>query len=180
MISNLRSLLPLSALVCFCFATLAYADDQPDATNAIPAVKDKSGAFFYTLPEEWETRDIPQFNHDVLFLPRIDDTNRTVIVTDQEGPGPIEVIAKKYERDLPKALKNFKLVSSEIVALKSDSKVAKIVHTNSQPGLPIRQINYIIDLDGKYYFIAYTCLAADGEKFDEMVEAFVTSMMAGN
>ncbi len=123
---------------------------------------------------------MPQFDHDVLFLPQIDDKNRTVIITDQKGPGPLENITRKYERDLPKALNNFKLVSSEIIRLANDRKAARIVHTNSQPGVPVRQVNYIVDLGGKYYFIAFTCMESDGAVFDQVVESFVTTITPVN
>ena len=119
---------------------------------------------------------MPQFDHDVLFLPQIDDKNRTVIVTDQPGPGPVEDIAKKYERDLPKSLKDCEIISSEIVTLANDRNVAKLVHTNSQPGVPVRQINYIIGINDRYFFVAYTGMEADGVVFDELVEKFVATI----
>jgi hypothetical protein len=63
-----------------------------------------------------------------------------------------------------------------LIELDGERHAVRIVHTNTMPGVPVRQVNYIIEVADKRYFIACTTLEDDGEKHDKALEAFVNSM----
>jgi len=172
-----KYLVKLLTVCIFMIATIAAPVAQSTTSYSLKTTNDKSGEYAFVLPKDWRNRDLPKFNHDVIFLPKIDDKNRTVIISDQKGPGPVKDILAKYERALPKAFKDFKLESSGMVKLPNGKTVAKLAHTNTTPGVAVRQLNYIIELADKYYYIAFTCMESDGVVFDETVDSFVASIV---
>ena len=135
---------------------------------------DKSEEFAYTLPAGWTTLDMGS-RHDIILLPSDDGRRRNVIINDQPGTSSFEELKAMYERDFAKGLRDFKLISSEITQLNGQT-VVKMVHTNSMPGVPVRQLNYIVELGGKRYFIACTVMQTDGTKYDQACEEFVKSI----
>ncbi len=157
-----------SAFLCFiCCSAAALADELRI---------DKSGAFEYRLPEGWKVFPNTTTPHDRLLLPGEDGLNRNLTINNQGGTSDFPALKAKYERDLAAGLKDFKLVASEIVQLKNVGKAIRIVHTNTHPGIPVRQINYIIELRDRRYFIACALPEADGDKFDAAVAAFVDTL----
>jgi DcrB len=148
-----------------------HASDKPGERRL-----DRSRAFDYVLPEGWKATAPDQFKHDLILLPPDGGFNRNIVINDQPGKDTLEVLKRKYERDLARVLKNFQLVSSELVELEGHGQAVKIIHTNAMPGVPVRQVNYIIEIDGKRYFICCTVPKDDGGKHDKAFEAFVTSM----
>lgn len=161
--------------------TLIVLAGNPAAPGtAVERRLDKSGEFSYELPKDW--RVLPgRFRHDLVMLPAQEDGfNRNIVITDQAGEKPLEVLKQMYEKDLARLLKEFALVSSEIVELPGKGQAVRLVHTNTMPGLPVRQLNYIIELDGKRYYIACTTPKGDGAKHDKQVEAFVISIEKGS
>lgn len=141
---------------------------------------DRSNEFAYTLPDDWKVVPALKSAHDVILLPTDDGKNRNIVINDQPGTSPLAELKQKYERDLPKALNDFHLISSELVELKGKRQAIRIIHTNTMPGVPVRQINYILGVGGKRYFVACTVLREDGDKYDQAFEAFVSSMAAPN
>ena len=138
---------------------------------------DRSGDFSYELPGGWKILDPSRLPHDALLLPeREDGFKRNIVITDQKGDSSLEALKQMYERDLARLLKDFELVSSELVELPGKGQAVKIVHTNSMPGIPVRQVNYVIELGGKRYYIAGTTLKGDGARYDSQIEAFVISI----
>ncbi len=158
------------------FALILLVGGKTDSDPPGERRLDKSGAFSYFLPDGWKVITPERFKHDLILLPREDGFNRNIVINDQKGASTLEVLKQKYERDLARALKDFRLIRSELVELEGKGRVVRIVHTNSMPGVPVRQVNYIIEIDSKRYFVACTVPQDDGEKHDEEFEAFVISM----
>jgi hypothetical protein len=158
------------------FGLVLLGSGKSDAYRASERRQDKSKAFSYILPDGWSVKASDQFEHDVIMLPSDDGFNRNIVINDQPGSSSLEILKRKYERDLARALKDFRLISSELIELGGTRQAVRIVHTNTMPGVPVRQVNYIIYVAGKRYFIACTTPKDDGEKHDEAFEAFVTSM----
>lgn len=160
----------LCVLLLLCTATTTQA-------NWAGEIKlDKSKGFAYTLPERATVVSVGKNQHDLIALASDDGRNRSIVITDQPGTSTFPKLQKIYERDLAKALKDFELISSELVELRNKRKAIKIVHTNTMPGIPIRQINYILEVGAKRYFVACTVMKSDGDKYDQAFEAFVTSI----
>jgi hypothetical protein len=137
---------------------------------------DKSKEFAYTLPQGWNAYSLPKARHDLIVLFSDDGFNRNILTVDQSGTDPFPELKRKYERDLAKGLKGFKLISSDIVELTGKRKAIRIIDTNTSPGKPIRQVNYILEIGGKRYFVTCTVLEKDGDKYDKTFAAFVNSM----
>lgn len=55
-------------------------------------------------------------------------------------------------------------------------KMVRIVHTNTHPGVAVRQMNYILDMAGRRYFVTCTTLEADESEYAVRFEAFVKSL----
>ncbi len=137
---------------------------------------DRSEAFSYVAPQGWKAVTPESFKHDVLLTSGPDGFNRNILVNDQPGASPLEELKQKYERDLARVLKDFQLIRSEVIELKGLGQAVRIIHENTMPGVPVRQVNYIVEIAGKRYFIACTALKDDGAKYDGDFEAFVLSM----
>jgi hypothetical protein len=135
---------------------------------------DRSKAFIYILPTSWraENRGLP---HDVIMLPGADGARRNIVITEQVGDSSLEDLKVRYERDLPKALKDFKLESSEWVPAAA-GKLVRIIHTNTTPGVAVRQVNYLVPVGDKRYFVAATVLEDDKDTYDKQFQEFVESM----
>lgn len=138
---------------------------------------DRSKEFTYVLPDGWKTIPELKTKHDVFLIPADDGKQRNLVVNDQPGKSPLPALKAKYEVDLAKALKDFKLVSSDLVKW-DDREAIRIIHTNSAPGIPVRQVNYIVEIGAKRYFVAATTLAEDDDKYDAAVEEFAKSIAA--
>lgn len=54
--------------------------------------------------------------------------------------------------------------------------MVRIIHTNTTPGVPVRQVNYIVQAGGQRYFVACTAMKDDGNKHDAEFEAFVKNI----
>ncbi len=137
---------------------------------------DKSKEFVYALPEGWKSETGSSERHDIVVLPQEDGANRNILIRDQPGSSSFDVLKQKYERDLPKGLKDFQLVASELTTSKNGKELIKIVHTNTAPGIEVRQVNYIVQLGPRRYFIACTVMPFDKNKYDDAFDAFVDSM----
>lgn len=157
-------------------AKLIFRDDTDIQLRASGV--DKSKEFQFSIPETWSVGDVERFRHSVLLLPRRDAFNRNVLITDQPGASSLDQLKTLYERDLPKAFKDFKLIESKVVTLPNQAKAVKIIHTNRNPGVEVRQVNYIIELGQKRYFVICTALETDGSQFDEVFESVVDSIRA--
>jgi hypothetical protein len=155
---------------------LLFANAMAGAASAGEQRLDKSKDFAYTLPDGWKVVDAARGKHDTVVLQADDGKNRNIVINDQPGKSSLAELKRKYERDLPKALKNFQLIASELIELDGKREAIRIVHTNTTPGVPVRQVNYVLDVGGKRYFIACTALKEDGDKYDEVFTAFVSSM----
>jgi hypothetical protein len=167
------SIILIGALAC-----ASACSRSPKETPTSPSEtrhQDQSKAFSYILPAGWTTAALPQFNHDIVLLPKSDDKNRSIMITDQTGKGSLSQLKDKYERDLPRSLKDFQLISSEVISLGA-REVVKIVHLNSAPGVPVRQVNYIVELGSPRYFFACTVMRDDGDKFDGQFDKFIASV----
>ena len=155
--------------------TLLFASGMSGA-SASERRLDKSKEFAYTLPDGWNV--VPTLNraHDVIALPAADGKSRSIVINDQPGTSPLAELKLKYERDLPKALKDFQQISSELVELQGKRQAIRIIHTNTTPGVPVRQINYVVEVGGRRYFVACTVFTEDRDQYDKVFEAFVSSM----
>jgi hypothetical protein len=109
-------------------------------------------------------------------LPADDGKSRNLVINDQPGASPLAELKRKYERDLPKAQKDFQQISSELVELQGKRQAIRIIHANTTPGVPVRQINYVVEVGLRRYFVACTVLKEDGDQYDKVFEAFVSSM----
>ena len=156
--------------------TVLLAGEMGAPANAGEQRLDRSKEFAYTLPDHWEVITVPKDAHDLILLPRDDGKNRNIVINDQSGTSSLADLRQKYERDLPKALKDFQLINSKLVEFKGNRQAIRIVHTNTTPGVPVRQINYVLEVGGKRYFVACTVLKEDGDKYDQAFEAFVSSI----
>jgi hypothetical protein len=151
------------------------------AAGARPAGErriDQSEGFAYVLPEGWKRLETPQFKHDVILLPVVDGRNRNIIINDQPGNGRLQELKESYERDLAKQLKGFTLVSSQIVDLRDGEQALRLIDTNTAPGVPVRQVNYIVTIGVHRYFVTCTAMKSDEDKYDRAFEDFVKSMSA--
>lgn len=137
---------------------------------------DKSRLYSYVLPAGWKLFPEQPVKYDILLITPDDGFKRNVFVNDQPGPDKLSVLKQKYERDLPKAFKGFELISSELVELADKRQVLRIIHANTAPGVPVRQVNYIVEVGARRFFLALTVLKKDGDKFDKPFEDFVISM----
>jgi len=147
-----------------------------DAAGASQQRLDRSKEFAYTLPDGWNVVPTLTGAHDVIALPADDGKNRNIVINNQPGTSPLAELKLKYERDLPKALKDFQQISSELVELQGKRQAIRIIHTNTTPGVPVRQINYVVEVGGRRYFIVCTVLKEDGDQYSKVFEAFVSSM----
>ncbi len=137
---------------------------------------DNTGQYQYVVPQGWRVIVPPRGAHDVLVLPAADGKNRNIIVTNQPGTTDLKELARRYERDLAVALKNFKLVSNEIVQLRDKRPAMRLINTNTMPGIAVRQVDYVVEAGKNRYFVSCTVLEEDGEKYDAVFEEFVTSI----
>jgi hypothetical protein len=161
----------------FVLASFALVVSSQSSVGLVDERKiDKSGEFSYVLPEGWKTIAAAKVAHDLVLLPAEDGLNRNVVINDHKGDGSLKALKQQYERDFPKALKEFQLVRSEMLLLKGKGQALRLIHTNTAPGVPVRQVNYVVDLGGKRYFVALTVAKDDGDQYDEALRAFVTSM----
>jgi hypothetical protein len=146
---------------------ILLAGEAPAPVTAGEQRLDRSKEFAYTLPDEWKVVLVPNVTHDVLLLPTDDGKNRNIVINDQPGTNSLAELKQKYERDLP---------SSELVEFKDKRQAIRIIHTNTTPGVPVRQINYVLEAGGKRYFVACTVLKEDGDKYDQAFEDFASSI----
>jgi hypothetical protein len=154
--------------------TLLFASGM-GAASASERRLDRSKEFAYTLPDGWNV--VPALReHDVIVLPADDGKTRNIVINDQPGTSPLAELKGKYERDLPKALKDFQQISSELVELQDKRQAIRIIHTNTTPGVPVRQINYVVEVGGRRYMVVCTVLKEDGDQYSKMFEVFVNSM----
>ena len=156
--------------------TLLFASGM-GAASAGERRLDRSKEFAYTLPDGWKVDPTLRGAHDVIVLLTGDGKSRNIVINDQPGTSPLAELKGKYERDLPKALKDFQQISSELVELPGKRQAIRIIHTNTTPGVPVRQVNYVVELGGRRYFVASTVLKEDGDQYDKVFEAFVSSMV---
>jgi hypothetical protein len=137
---------------------------------------DGSKELAYALPKGWKTIRAPRFAHDIILLPGESGINRNIIINEQPGDDELAELKDKYEQAMSKKLKNFQLIESELIELKNERRAVRIIHTNTNPGVPIRQINYILKVGDKHYFVACTVLKEDADRYDAAFENFVNSM----
>jgi hypothetical protein len=137
---------------------------------------DSTGQYSYAIPDGWKAITRPKAFHDVLVLPAADGKNRNIIVTNQPGASDLEKLKAAYERDLAKAMKDFELIKSEIVELKDKRRAMRLVNINTTPGVAVRQVNYVVEVGKKRYFVACTVLKEDADTYDAAFEEFVNSM----
>jgi hypothetical protein len=137
--------------------------------------RDKSKEFVYVLPKDWKAQDI-RLPHDVITLPAKDGARRNIVVQDQPGMSTLAELKAKYERDLPGALVDFQLVKSELLPSADAPQMVRIIHVNKVAGVAVRQVNYILSVGGKRYFVVATVLKDDDDKYDKRFEAFVESL----
>ena len=156
--------------------TLLFASGV-GAASASQRRLDRSKEFAYTLPDGWNVVPTLRGAHDVIVLPADDGKSRNIVINDQPGTSPLAELKRKYERDLPKALKDFQQISRELVELQGKRQTIRIIHTNTTPGVPVRQINYVVEVGGRRYLVACTVLMEDGDHYDKVFEAFVSSMV---
>lgn len=157
--------------------TVTAAICAPPYAGAEPRL-DHSKAFSYTLPEGWTVFEQPLGGHDFLVSKISGKKNRTIITVNQPGTEPLAEIKSSYERNLAKALPGFKLRSSEMITLKNGAPAARLIHTSIIGGAPNRQINYILEVAGKRYFIVCAAPEEEGDRHDKTFEAFIESMTA--
>ncbi|MBN1857748.1 hypothetical protein JW848_00920 [Candidatus Bipolaricaulota bacterium] len=155
------------------------ADENGKPAAAPGRHTDKSKEFAYSLPAGWTIMSDSRFPHDVILIAGTDGKRRNVVISPQPGPSTLEELKEKYERDLPKALRDFVLVESRLIEV-NGRPVLRIIHTNSTPGVPVRQVNYIREVGGKRYFIACTVMQGDGDAYDGRFETFVQSITAAD
>lgn len=152
--------------------------DDPAGPDQPGRRRDKSGDFSYELPKDSRALAVTAVPHDIVMLPEVGGLKRNVFISDQAPGSSLEELKTKYEEAFPKAFRNFKLLESELVKLPSGEPAVRLVHTNTNPGIPVRQVNYLVDVGAKRYFVVGTVPIGDGDKFDAQFEAFVTSMQA--
>lgn len=149
---------------------------DPQAADPPGRRRDKSGDFSYKLPPGCQVIGLPQVPHDVVLLPGEDSFKRNIIIVDQSRAGSLAELKAKYDRDLPKALRDFEPVASELVALGDHREVARIVHTNTNPGVPVRQRVYILDIGAKRFLVTGTLPAGDDDEHDQQIDELVSSI----
>src|SRR5262245_35380582 len=93
--------------------TLVFVSGLTGAVRAGERRLDRSKEFAYDVPDGWKVVPALKGAHDVLVLPAADGKNRNILINDQPGKSPLAELKQKYERELPKALKDFQLLSSE-------------------------------------------------------------------
>jgi hypothetical protein len=130
----------------------------------------------YLLPRDWlQTQDL-KLTYNEITLPGEKGRRPNIVIRDQHGTSTLSELKTKYERDLPNALQNYKLESSELVVAEDCKEMVKIIHTNMERGVAVRQVNYIIQIGNKRLFVAFTAGTADGNHHDEQFDHFVRSI----
>ena len=144
------------------------------AGPGVPRV-DQTKAYAYGLPEGWTSGAVNGLDHDVLRAGTADNA-RNIVVSDQPGSAPFDELRQKYERDLSRALKGFKLIRSGLIDLGGGRMAVRIVQTNTIPGHTVRQVDTILEVAGRRYFVACTARESEGEAHDKEFDQFIKSM----
>lgn len=148
--------------------------------SSASAETDKTGTFSFDPPEGWQVIDHQFLPHSLLRYNPGDGYIRNINITDEPDESPLPELQKKYEHSLQTHLRAFKLVSSEIKKLKVAGECILIVHENTSPGIPVRQLNYIITLqDGKRLTVVCTVRKEYTDKYDKLLNEFVNSIKQG-
>jgi len=153
-----------------------FASVMARSAHAEDRQLDSTGQYSYAVPEGWKAIARPKGFHDVLVLPATDGKNRNIIVTNQPGTSDLEKLKGAYERDLATALKDFELIKSDIVELKDKRRAMRLVNTNAAPGIAVRQVDYVVEVGKRRYFVACTVLKEDADAYDAVFESFVNSI----
>jgi hypothetical protein len=188
-VTHLRRMKGLTSIILFShrFTAKGVAELQkalPDAHISVSSPSfdvprwrfDKSKAFVYVLSEGWRVQPMDGSPHDAILIPSEDGKRRNIVISDQPGNSPLRELKAKYERDLPSTLREHALIDSGIQKWEDGREVVRIAHTNTTPGVPVRQVNYIITVGERRYFVVCTTMKDDGEKYDKEFDRFVRTI----
>jgi hypothetical protein len=111
----------------------------------------------YSVPDTWKKLSANAFMYT-------NDAGRkySIVINKQPNSKGIDNLKTAYERDFPKALKDFKLIKSEVIKV-GDNSVLFIEHTNTMPGAPIRQFFYVIDFGNPTLCVTFSEMDGIGD-----------------
>jgi hypothetical protein len=167
----MRHLLATTLLIACGLGAAAIADGRRE---------DKSREFTYAVPDDWKVVNVQNAPHDVLVLRVGDGRNRNIVINNQTGSSPLTALKQEYERDLPKRHRDFQLISSDLIELSEKRQAIRIVHVNTTLSVPLRQLNYILEVGGRRYVVVCTAVKEDDAKYDKIFETFVNSIAASD
>ena len=128
----------------------------------------------FTLPDRWEKTASPVGGNAFLYT---DSSGKrySLMINKQPNAKGLANLKEVYERDFAKALKDFKLVGSEISKVNARD-VLLIQHTNTMPGAPIRQFFYIVDLGDPSVFFTFSEMEGVGNALHAEYAAVMASL----
>ena len=166
-------ILSIVAAVILCLGSTSVQSAEAQRIH-----REHAGSFQYIEPNGW-MRVPPRKQKYSFLLEKASQgkpVNRNVQFEDIGQGENTRVLAAQYLERFRKALPDFHLLQESHYVNRAGHGVSKIVHVNSLPGRPVRQINYFIGDNRARLLITCTVLASDGGRYDDVFRFLIDSI----
>lgn len=138
---------------------------------------EERGGFDYEMPRGWTQRRLTGYSYALLEqIGATGKIRRNITFTDQSANVSLEELKEAYKRQFAAQLPGFKLLQEREFKSINNLNVLALVHENTLPGVPIRQMTYVLDTGkGVQFVVSCTVLKVDGDAFDKTFDDLINS-----
>jgi hypothetical protein len=132
---------------------------------------EKAGGFSLQAPKGWQFHEQPGTKYQTAFGPPSNSFWPNIFILDEAYQGTLKGLVDANQTLLPKMFKQFTINKRDTFVTARGLRGERLVTTSLQQKILLRQILYIIPgVNGKYFVVNCTALAAGGEALDSVCE----------
>lgn len=153
--------------VCFLFCFTAYVVHAEVGDRH----SEKAGSFSLQAPKGWKFREFPGMKYQIAFGPASNSFSPNINVVDEAYDAPLKGYVDANLNTLKKMFEQFTLIKRDAFVTTRGMKGERLVVTSLQQKNLLRQTFYFLPgVNGKYFVVTCSALAAGGEALDSVFE----------
>lgn len=141
-------------------------------------LSEPTGGFAYTIPEGWQTRELPGLKYKIAYGPAAKGFAPNINVVNEAFAGSVEEYAALNLKAITGAFAEFRNLGQTSFVTTSGLKGVRLVTQAKQQDRLLRQVFYF--LPGKAnrkYVVTFSALLEDGPKHDAIADASIKTFV---
>lgn len=132
---------------------------------------EQAGAFSLQAPKGWQFREFPGMKYQLAFGPAKNSFSPNINIVDEAYGGTLKSYVDASKNTLTKMFVQFTLIKRDAFVTTNGLRGERMVTTALQQKSLLRQTFYFLPgVNGKYFVVTCSTLAAGGETLDSVFE----------